>query len=371
MYIRSKILKGSSVLLFLLLPATGHSQLLTDTSSLSLVKKEIQYIYNMKFREARLLYDRIAGMYPDSPVGPLIRGMITYWENYPLPASGPSKISFETDLKECIRIAEKKGNHNFEAEYLLANICARGFLLLYYSDNNLVMEVIPLASGSYKYLMRSFDYTSQYADFYYFTGVYNYYRDAYVKFYPVYKPLIMFFPAGDAVAGLRQLNTAAVNSIVLRAESLLLLNSIYMNFENNFYQGIIYSRYLVDLYPSNPAFLAAHLKNLLLLKNYDEAEKIVETVPDRSSNSFLTAQLSIFKGILAEKKYHDFESAQILYRKGILELSRFGEFANEYTAYCYFGLSRTSQQNGMKKDAEMYRKEALKLAAFKKLNFDE
>ena len=114
---------------------------------------------------------------------------MTYWENFPLLNTCPAKDSFEEDLRQCIKIAEKNSYPEHEAEYLLANLCARGFLLMYYSDNNLVMEVIPLATSTYKYMRRSFDFTSVCTDLYYFTGVYNYYRDAYPKAYPVYKPL--------------------------------------------------------------------------------------------------------------------------------------------------------------------------------------
>jgi hypothetical protein len=349
----------------------ADAQLLQDTANLNIVKQEIDFIYNLQFSEARKLHGKITTAYPDHPVGHLINGLMTYWENYPLPKSGPSKIIFEEDLRECIKISEKNSNPAYEAEYLLANLCARGFLLMYYSDNNMVMDVIPLATGTYKYLMRSFNFTTSCPDFYYFTGVYRYYRDAYPKAYPVYKPLVMLFPAGDIQTGLLELNTAAVKAVVLRAESLSLLNKIYVNFENSYSQGIIYSRYLNQLYPDNPNFLAAYLRNLLLLKSYDEAGKQIASMPEEPANRFLKAQLSIFKGILREKKYLDNKTAKEYYKKGLTDLSPFGEYGNEFAAYGYFGLSRISEANGEKHEAEMYRKEALRLAAFKKIDFDE
>lgn len=337
---------------------------------MNLVRKEIDCIYNMQFNDARQIYNKIKAAYPDHPVIPLIRAMITYWENYPLTKTGSGKSSFEEDLRECVKISEQNNNPANEAEYLLADLCARGFLLLYYSDNNMVMEVIPLASSSYKYLMRSFNFTSAFADFYYFTGVYNYYRDAYPRAYPVYKPIVMLFPSGDMQTGLRQLNLAGVNSVVLRAESLVLLSNIYVTFENNFSDGIVYSRILLEHYPDNPNFLAIYLRNLLLLKSYDEADQLVESAYAESENKYFRAQRSIFRGILAEKKHHDNKSASELYKKGLLNLSSFGDYGNEYAAYCYFGLSRISETDGKKNEAEIYRKEALRLAVFKKINFD-
>ncbi len=369
-FVRPKILSGCIGLFFFLLSFACEAQLLSDTTNLNLIKKEIDCIYNMHFQDARQLCDKIKAAYPDHPVIHLIRAMITYWENYPMTKTGSGKSSFEADLRECVNISEKNSNPSNEAEFLLADLCARGFLLLYYSDNNMVMEVIPLASSSYKYLMQSFNFTSAFADFYYFTGVYNYYRDAYPKAYPVYKPIVMLFPSGDMQTGLRQLSTAAVNSVVLRAESLVLLSNIFVTFENNFPQGIIYSRNLFQRYPDNPDFLAIFLRNLLLLKSYDEAEELIESSYAESANKYFQAQRSIFRGIIAEKKNHNNKTAREFYKKGLLDISPFGEYGNEYAAYSYFGLSRISAADGNKNEAVIYKKEALRLAAFKKINFD-
>jgi hypothetical protein len=347
-----------------------EAQLLSDSAVLNLVKRDIDCIYNLKFREARELYAKIITAYPEHPVGYLIRGMITYWENYPLLNASPSKDSFEDDLRQCIKAAEKNNNPEYEAEYLLSNLCARGFLLMFYSDNNLVMEVIPLASSSYKYMRRSFDFTSVCTDLYYFTGVYNYYIEAYPRAYPVYKPLTLMFPAGDMKEGLNQLNTAASGSVVLRAESAFILTYIYENFENDFFQAHIYSRALHEHYPENLRFLASYIKNLLLLKRYDEADKIINSPATKKTNLYFQAQLLIFKGILEEKKHLDNKAAEQYYNQGIRQLSPFGEYGSEYAAYGYFGLSRISAAKGEKNASQLYRKEALRLVDFKKINFD-
>lgn len=366
-----KILVCAAGLSLVACSSSVEAQLLRDSTILNLVKKEIDCIYNLQFSEAKDLYTKIITAYPEHPVVYLIKGMMTYWENYPLLNSSPSKVSFEEDLRQCIKATEKNANPENEAEYLLANLSARGFLLMYYSDNNLVMEVIPLASSSYKYMRQSFDFTPVCTDLYYFTGVYNYYIEAYPKAYPVYKPLTLMFPSGDMKEGLSQLNTAATKSVVLRAESAFILTYIYENFENNFYQAHTYSGALHKLYPENLRFLAYYIKNLLLLKSYDEADKIIESPDTKKTNSYFMAQLLIFKGILAEKKYLDNKAAEQYYNQGIREISPFGEYGSEFAAYGYFGLSRISAAEGDKHSSQLYRKEALRLADFKKINFDK
>ena len=230
------------------------AQLLRDTTVLKLVKEDIDYIYNLQFNNAREVYTKVIQSYPGHPIVYLLRGIMTYWENYPMLHTAPSHVSFEEDMRQCIRLSEMNDNPDYEAEYLLADLCARGMLLTFYDDNDLIMEVIPLTTSTYKHLKRAFHFASVCTDLYYFTGVYKYYREAYPKIYPVYKPLALLFPHGDMETGLKELQTAAVNSVVLRAESCFLLTSIYLDYENELSQSLYFCKTLHEMYPGNEIF---------------------------------------------------------------------------------------------------------------------
>jgi hypothetical protein len=361
------------ILLLILISGSpvARAQLLQDKSVLSLVKEDIDYIYNLQFREARDVYAKIVKAYPGHPIVNLLNGMMTYWENYPLLHTSSAHISFEEDMRECIRLSELNDKPEYKAEYLLANLCARGMLLLFYDDNDLIMEVTPLTISTYKYLRRAFDYTSGCTDLYYFTGLYNYYREAYPQTYPVYKSLAFLFPAGDKEAGLKQLETAALSGVVLRAEASIVLVGALLGYENNLTQSSYYCRYLHENYPGNGLYLEQYIRNLMLMTKYDEAEKLVSDSSLENGSNYIRAQLIIIKGILQEKKYHDYKLAQQYYDKGINELSAFGKYGNEYTAYAYFGLSRITKEDDQKRLRKIYRKEALKLSEFKKIDFDK
>jgi len=348
-----------------------NAQILQDTTSLNLVKKNIDYIYNLQFNNAREVHSKINRLYPRHPVVFLLNGMMTYWENYPMLSTTSARDSFEEDMRRCISLCQSNKNSAYEAEYLLVDLCARGLLLMFYADNDLIIEVIPLTTGTYQYLRRSFDFTSVCTDLNYFTGLYNYYREAYPKAYPVYKPLALLFPGGDMEIGLKELQTATVNSVVLRAESYFLLTWIYLNFENNYSEASVYSKSLHELYPDNVLYLASYIKNLLLIRQYDEAEKLIIASTDETGNRYFKAQLTIFKGILREKKYHDNKLAQEYYKKGLSSISNFGGYGDEYSAYAYYGLSRISKAIGDKHSGKIYQKKAMELADFKKINFDK
>lgn len=366
-----KIFLECLTLLFFTETCTLQGQILQDTVSLNLVKKGIDYIYNFQFIDAGEVFTKINQSYPGHPIGYLFRGMKTYWENYPLLPSSPACVSYEADMHRCIKLCDKMHNPSDEAEYLLADLCARGMLLMFYADNDLSLQVIPLATSTYPYIRRSFDYTASYNDFSFFTGLYNYYREAYPETYPVYKTLAFLFPKGDMKTGLKELQTASKYSIVLKAEASSFLSGICLSFENDYQQASFYSKSLHELYPANIQYLSVYIKNLLLIKQYDEAESLILSTNTYITNSYYLAQISIFNGILLEKKYHNYILAKEYYNKGIMEILPFGFFGNEYAAYAYFGLSRICQVDGDKKNKKLFRKKALELADFKKVNFDE
>ena len=343
MSIKFKILIRYIIPVLFLSTVSSNAQILKDTASLNLLKKGIDQVYNFEFDNAHEVYAKISKNYPGHPIVRLLKGMMTYWENYPLITSSPARGSFENDLRSCIELSEKKHNPSDEAEYLLTDLCGRGMLLLFYADNDLSMEVIPLATGTYQYIRRAFDFPAVYSDFYFFTGLYNYYREAYPEAHPVYRALTFLFPKGNKIKGLKELQKAAQSSIVLKAESASFLSWICISFENNYQQASYYSKSLQEMYPGNLEYRAEYIKNLLLVKQYNEAESLILSPASKTSNSYFQAQISIFNGILQEKKYHDYEQAQKYYNKGVREISLFGEYGNEFAAYAYFGLSRLSE----------------------------
>jgi tetratricopeptide (TPR) repeat protein len=200
--------------------------------------------------------------------------------------------------------------------------------------------------------------------------LYNYYREAYPDAYPLYKTFAFLFPKGDKRKGLKELEIASQNSIFLKAESASFLASIDLSFDNDYPEAAKYSGYLHNLYPSNIAYLAAYIKSLLLVKQYDEAEKLIKIYGPVTTSSYFQAQLEIFNGILNEKKYSDPDSAERNYNGGIKSLAAFGKYGLEYTAYAYFGLSRIYSDKGDRKSSKIFRKKALELADFKKIDFD-
>jgi hypothetical protein len=356
--------------MLILLNVSVYAQVLSDTATLTLIKQGVDYIYNYQFDKATAVYEKIKSRYPEHPVPYLFKAVMTYWKYFPLIPSSPALKSFSEDLLTCMDLCVKKRNVAWEAEYLLSDLGARGLLLLYYSDNDLSMDVIPLASTTYQPLMQSFDYTGTYADFYYFTGLYRYYREAYPQAHPVYKPIAMLFRRGDRKKGLNELKLAASYSIFMKAEASAFLTNIFISFEHNYPVASQYSKALHERYPENTYFLACHIKILLLNKQYEEAEKMLKQYKN-TGNTYFRMQKNILDGILFEKKYGNLNYAESLYNAGIKDAVALGDFANEYQAFAYFGLSRIMKARNDAKSSKSYYKKAVDMAEYKELNFNE
>jgi tetratricopeptide (TPR) repeat protein len=348
-----------------------QAQVLSDSTAVRMIKEGIGYVYNMEFDKAETIVSEIQVQYPNHPVVLLMKAIITSWKNYPLVSSSSARQPFEEYLRTCIDLSSRKPySEEFRAESLLANICARGLLLMYYSENDLSMKVIPLAAGTYKYVMRSFDYVTSFGDFYYFTGLYKYYREAYPMIHPVYKPVASLFPHGNIEEGLKELDKCGETAVFLKPEAWSMLTWIFFGFENDLPAALAYSSRLVSVYPANPLFREYHIRNLLLLHKYDEAEIFINEAAGETSNVYILGTMKIFSGIVQEKKYKNYDHAKKLYREGINAISPFGYYGNEYSGYAYLGLSRICDHNGDKSCKRDYRKKGLELVTFRNMTFD-
>jgi len=367
---KNSFLRSLTVFVFFVtMPISG--QILEDSASLKKLKSCVDNIYNFEFGKAREAARQLSITYPDHPVNYFLNGMIIYWQNYPLKPGSQAQKDYENYMTDCIRICEERKITDDYPEILLSNLGARGMLLQFYADNNLSDKVLPIAKTTYRLIRQAFDYSSFYDDFYFFTGLYNYYREAYPEARPVYRVVAFLFPRGDKSKGLIEMRKAARTSIMLKGESATFLSHIYIHFEGNFQMAYAYSRYLYDMYPDNPQYLASNIKNLLLLKKYDEAEDLIRSSSGQIKNLYYTSQVNIFNGIIREKKYRDPAGARQFYNKGLDDISMFGYFGNEYAAYAFFGLSRLAELEGDKASRKLYRKKALDLTSYKKINFDD
>jgi len=340
MYLNNRILFISLLIvsLFLSVEESG-AQMLQDPSAVDLVKKGISHIYNLEFDDAQEILNKINSEYKGHPATYMYKRLMIYWQNYPLTPLLPVNKGFELQLQTCMRLCESTDDWMDNPETLLLDLGARGLLMLFYSENDMSGDIIPMARVTYRCIRKSFQFTSVYPDFNYFTGLYNYYREAYPEHHPVYKAVAFLFPSGDKEKGLEELRTAAENSIFLKAEAYSLLSWICLYYEDKFSEALYYSRTLFGEYPANRTFMGEYVKNLIFLKKYNEAEEILKASAI-TENTYFQGQRAVFNGLIREKKYHDYSGAEDYYVEGIKDMKTLGARGEDYQNLGEEGLKR-------------------------------
>jgi hypothetical protein len=360
------------IILFLVaLIGKSDGQVLQDQQVFDKIKEGVVSIYNFQFEDASDVSDYLGKRCQECALYYLFKGMEIYWKNFPLTPGSKNAEIFENYLEKGISLAEGKlKKDGSDAENLLSALGSAGLLLLYYSDNGLSGKVISLAPKTYQWVMKSFEFTKTYKDFYFITGLYNYYREAYASAHPIYRPVLVFFPHGNKKLGLQQLKIAADSSIFLAAESMTFLAGIYQDFERDPVKAITYSKKLKETFPKNHEYKIQYIRDLLVIKKFGEAESLLNSLPYDMLNKYYQSQIDVFRGVIQEQKYKNLKQAEQLYWSGINKSEAYGPLGAEYTSYGYFGLTRINNAAGNNKNAKQYHKKARELSSYDHVNFD-
>ena len=225
------------------------------------------------------------------------------------------------------------------------------------------MKAASEAKKAYDYVMAGFKYMNHNPEFYFSSGLYNYYIIRYPEDHPIVKPVVLFFKDGNREEGLRQMDIASKKGMFTRTESSFYLARIYLKHEQRYDKASSYLGNLVEKYPNNPIFLMKHTEALLLLGKYDEAQPFIEKLKKRNE-SFFSLVSHTLEGMYLEKQSRNDQAAQRLYLTAIRQ-PRDEEYTKEYQAFAYAGLARIAIRAGDKRKATEYYKIVSDLAEYK------
>jgi hypothetical protein len=348
--------------LFILLPCwitlqpVSGLDLIHDTSSLDQIRIGVNQVYNCQFDAAEYTLAYLRDSYPDHPVTPFFEGLIYYWKYYPLMPGGPGAGEFEKVMEETwkrSRLLKEDGN---QIEGVFFELMSRSFIVMYFADNGRSSKAISHLGKIYRDIIASFDLMEQFTEFFFITGLYNYYREAYPEAHPVYKPVTIFFRKGDKTRGIEMLRFAAEETNFMRVEAALFLTLIYINFEKRVDSAVWYASQLHRDYPDNGFFLSKYTEMLLVDQQYDTAlDPILHLM---NMDDYNKMKGTIFMGIYEGKKMNNPERSRFYYEEGLRLAEAYDDRANYVKAYAFIGLSRYYLEKGDNKQARAYRKKA-------------
>ncbi|RCK71802.1 MAG: hypothetical protein IGBAC_0759 [Ignavibacteriae bacterium] len=111
-------------------------------------------------------------------------------------------------------------------------------------------------------------------------GIYNYYRDVIPEEYPFVKPFVIFFPKGDKMLGIQQLELAANNAKFANYEATYFLIQILSNYEKKYSKALSLAQKLYKKFPTNPVFHRYVGRLYVSVGKWQETKKIFSEILD-------------------------------------------------------------------------------------------
>lgn len=350
------------LLVLSLLPAQlAPAQLLRDSSTQQRVLEVLDKIYNYEFAEAEALARPIRAQYPNHPVGPLLQAFQLYWQHLPIAQNDAATKRYVAALNQCIALAEKMTKNDVEATFFL--LAAHSYLAMLESDRGEFTRAVGEARRTYGYMKKGFRLTEQNPEFFFSTGLYNYYRVQYPDDHAIVRPFMLFFQDGDKKRGLQQLETAFRRGTFTRVEAAYYLVYVLLKHEANAPRALPYSTQLHRRYPNNLVYLTRHAEALTLAGRYTDAQPLAQRLTQLPGTVYPVAG-RLFLGIVAEKSDQDDKAALAQYQQ-VLKVPYDEKFTQDYHALAHCGLARIADRAGNRAEARRQYQKALKLAEYR------
>jgi tetratricopeptide (TPR) repeat protein len=200
-------------------------------------------------------------------------------------------------------------------------------------------------------------------EFYFSTGLYNYYVERYPIDHPVVKPFMLVFKSGNMALGLKQMDVSAKRALFTRPEANYYLAHVYVKHETNFPKAVEHLDYLVDRYPKNPIFQLKYVEALLLAGRYEEGRVALQKLK-KMQHKLLPAAIYTFDGIVAERLAKNDSAATLAYQAALKQPVDIA-YTQEEHGLAYAGLARIAARANNRNQAKAYYKKALDVAEYK------
>ncbi len=339
------------------LSAQNPNHILPDKATCELVKIAIDHTYNFEPEASKKICDQIRKKYPNHPGPDFIMSLNTYWDMFNNDTYKEQSTTFIMYLTRTIELSKKmiaKDEKDLEGTFF--KLAAECYLALYYSERNETSNALTYAKKLYASIKVAMTLKTKLNEFYFPSGIYNYYVVMYPEVHPVFKPFMFLFLSGDKIKGLQEMDYAYRNTIFTKMEAAYHISNIYIKYEGTPILAYEYTKNLHQRYPKNLFFSLRYSEVLIEKGEYKEAEKIASHL-NKSGKTYFIAASNVLYGMLYERYYKESETASTYFLKAI-ELAKVTANPEvDYLSMAYAGMGRYYKKISNKtKAADYYRK---------------
>jgi hypothetical protein len=343
-----------SFLFFLPIHTFAQRGLLYRKDLLPEISQILALTYNYKFDKAKKMLSEIQKKIPDHPATTFLEALILYWEFYPLTTENPNSASFLRLMEETSVKAEAMAEKDEEdLEGIFFSLFSKAFYIMYWADNGKPSKVFPYLNFLYHQTMKSMERKDEFVEFYFSSGLYNYYIEAYPDKHPIFKPVKFLFRKGNKTEGLEELKYCAENAVYLKVEAQYFLTLLYLGYENNPGKASEYASSLYREFPDNICYIGNYAETLLFDKKYEIAEIVIHNL-SKKKDTFSALQTHVLNGYLLEKDKKNFEGAFVEYKEGLSLCELYGPISNHFKVMSWMGLGRYYNRKGNFPEASKY-----------------
>jgi hypothetical protein len=341
------------------LPVSAQIPLLRNREAVEAIATTQDLIYNFEFEKANFRIENHQHGLGEHPANYLTRAILIYWKDRPLVPESETYISYENYLKKAIELSDSYiENEELYEEGIFYTMAGYALLAELYSEEGVGLKVVNAAKKAYRYLKIGKDLKDNFSDFFFSTGLYNYYREKYPELYPFYKSFMWLFARGDKELGIEQLQISEKNGVFTRNESTIYLYHIYLRYENNPRMASPYAAYLADKYPQNLRFTCLLLEVLVSMNDLTRAESLCHKLLE-AEKAYYRLSGTLFSGIISERRNQLDEASRLLDESlKILEELRKPDF--HYQSMIYATKARVADKKSDNDTARELYKQALK-----------
>ncbi|MBD2704058.1 hypothetical protein IC229_25660 [Spirosoma sp. BT702] len=353
-------------LVVMLTPLLAPAQVINDPATQQTILKVLDSIYNLEFKEADILIRQLQIKYPQHPIGPILRATQLDIQYLPLAENKAATSQFMQSVAQAMEFTKKmldKDENNPEAKFFM--LTCHSYLAAQYHNQGESLKAVGESKKAYSYLRDGSKLMEKIPDFYFTTGLYNYYVERYPIDHPIVRPFMFFFADGDIALGIKQMDVATRKALFMRPVANYYLSHVLLKHETNAGRAIGYTKYLVDKYPDNPLFAMTYVESLMLAGRYVEARPYVQRLKTMP-NKLVPLAFNTFSGMLAEQDEKDDKEAATYYQTALKQPFNEG-YTKEYQAFAYAGLARIAARANDRTQAKLYYKKALSVGEYKSL----
>lgn len=344
----------------------GQTLLMDDKPAMDSMTKAVNLVYNFQFDKANHCLVKYKSKYANHPALTLFNSISHFWRSFPIGNKPKEYSAYIRNLNLVISQGQKlAAKHPKSPEPGFFIMMANLILARHHSEEGEYIKAVNETRKAYAFIKKGFEMKTAYPEYYFSTGLYNYYRVAFPENHPLYNSFTVFFPEGNKASGLKDLETATQKSIFSKAESYIFLCMIHMRDQYNIPASLKYSTSLYDNFPGNWMFSIVHAETLLESQKPEQAEPIINRILGRNESSALLAGYYL-KG-LHERMIGNTEGAKWAFQKALLSSKAKDRLTKGYIGLTYNELAKIAQEEGNTEFAKKYARLALDNCSFKKV----